>query len=291
VSHARQIANWVHCVENGAAAVEDAVNIGYPRPSKLGVRYPLAHSLPLIGPGKRLLLEVQEEVGLPGEYWLVAVADGQPTLTPPSETFTERVEWSDEIAAAWRPAADAASPVRMRPDERFALPAVGGVKTEVLWEHLEADETFDDVAGEFDLTSTRSAGSIYEAVRGAPLDPRNFHRKITGTAGFVEANDDIAPRWPPGPALPARTSRDLVPAAPAHPPIRRDAMRPCHRPTGARQATPSKHLCAEPAYIRRWCGCRWRPRPRRPLGVGPLDGNTGHGSGLSLIASPVELTR
>jgi uncharacterized protein (DUF433 family) len=136
---------------------------------KLGVRYPLAHSLPLIGPGKRLLLEVQEEVGLPGEYWLVAVADGQPTLTPPSETFIERVEWSDEIAAAWRPAADAASPVRMRPDERFGLPAVGGVKTEVLWEHLEADETFDEVAGEFDLTvyEVRWAHAFETSLRAA----------------------------------------------------------------------------------------------------------------------------
>jgi 8-oxo-dGTP diphosphatase len=27
---------------------------------------------------------------------------------------------------------------------------------------------------------------VYEAVWGAPLDPRNFHRKVTATAGFVE---------------------------------------------------------------------------------------------------------
>ena len=27
---------------------------------------------------------------------------------------------------------------------------------------------------------------LYEAVWGAPLDPRNFHRKVTATAGFVE---------------------------------------------------------------------------------------------------------
>jgi len=28
--------------------------------------------------------------------------------------------------------------------------------------------------------------AVYEAVWGAPLDPRNFHRKVTATAGFVE---------------------------------------------------------------------------------------------------------
>ena len=28
---------------------------------------------------------------------------------------------------------------------------------------------------------------VYEAVWGTPLDPRNFHRKVSGTPGFVEA--------------------------------------------------------------------------------------------------------
>ena len=27
---------------------------------------------------------------------------------------------------------------------------------------------------------------VYEAVWGASLDPRNFHRKVTGTPGFLE---------------------------------------------------------------------------------------------------------
>jgi 8-oxo-dGTP diphosphatase len=27
---------------------------------------------------------------------------------------------------------------------------------------------------------------VYEAVWGVPLDPRNFHRKVTSTPGFVE---------------------------------------------------------------------------------------------------------
>ncbi len=119
---------------------------------KLGVPHPLAYFKPFVGPGQRLLLEVQEATGLPGDFWLVAIADGQPTLTAPSETYIERVEWADDLAVGWRPAGDTRSPVRMRPDERFGLPAIGGIKTEIVWEHLEADETFDDVAEQFDLT-------------------------------------------------------------------------------------------------------------------------------------------
>ena len=43
--------------------------------SRLGVAYPLAHSTPFVGPGRRLLLEEQQASGLPGDFWLVAIAD------------------------------------------------------------------------------------------------------------------------------------------------------------------------------------------------------------------------
>ena len=36
---------------------------------------------------------------------------------------------------------------------------------------------------EFTIAELRA---VYEAVWGVQLDPRNFHRKVTGTAGFVE---------------------------------------------------------------------------------------------------------
>jgi hypothetical protein len=136
---------------------------------RLDVPYPLAHYRPFVGPGRRLLLESQQEAELPGEFWLVAIADGQPTLTPPSETYVERVEWDEDLAVGWRPAADPKSPVRMRPDERFGLPAVGGIKTEIIWEHLEGDETFDEVASEFDLTTdeVRWAHAFETSLRAA----------------------------------------------------------------------------------------------------------------------------
>lgn len=135
----------------------------------LGVPYPLAHYRPFVGPGRRLLLEAQEAAGLPGEFWLVAIADGQPTLTAPSETYVERVEWDGDVAVGWRPAADPRSPVRMRPDERWGLPSIGGIKTEVVWEQLEGDATFDEVAEQFDLTvdEVRWAHAFETSLRAA----------------------------------------------------------------------------------------------------------------------------
>ncbi len=53
------------------------------------VPYPLADRRPYAS-GKALVLQAQEQAGLPGELWLVTVAGGQLLLTPPSESFLRR---------------------------------------------------------------------------------------------------------------------------------------------------------------------------------------------------------
>jgi len=118
---------------------------------RFSVPYPLAHHRPFVG-DRKLLLEAQEAVGLDAEFCLVAVASGQLILTPPSQSFVERVTWSGDLAAGWRPHDDPHSPVRMEPDVRFGRPAVHGVSTEVLWEHSEAGEDVGDMAVAFDLS-------------------------------------------------------------------------------------------------------------------------------------------
>ncbi len=118
---------------------------------RYGVPYPLAHHRPFIA-DRRLLLDAQEIVGLEAEFCLVAVASGQLILTPASQSFVERVTWDADIAAAWRPHDDPRSPVRMAPDVRFGRPAVRGISTEVLWEHVEAGEDVDELAAAFDLS-------------------------------------------------------------------------------------------------------------------------------------------
>lgn len=115
-----------------------------------GLPYPLAHHQPFVR-DRQLVLSAQEASGLSGDYCLVAWASGQLILTAPSRTFVDRVSWEDDIAAGWRPHDDPASPVRIVPEVRFGRPAVGGISTEILWEHTEAGEDVAEVATAFDL--------------------------------------------------------------------------------------------------------------------------------------------
>ena len=62
---------------------------------------------------------------------------------------------------------------------------------------------------------------VYEAVWGVPLDPRNFHRKVTGTPGFLEPLGRPAPVGPEG-GRPAALYR-RGPATLLHPAMLRPA--------------------------------------------------------------------
>jgi uncharacterized protein (DUF433 family) len=136
---------------------------------RYGVPYPLAHYQPFVGPGRELLLAVQQEAALDAEVCLVAVANDQLLLTPAVETFVQRVQWADDIAVGWRPHDDPASPIRMAPDVRFGRPAIHGVSTAVLWEQLEGGGSVEEVAETFDLRpgDVRWAYGYESAVRVA----------------------------------------------------------------------------------------------------------------------------
>ena len=56
---------------------------------------------------------------------------------------------------------------------------------------------------------------VYEVVWGVDLDPRNFHRKVTSTAGFVEPVEERTTRDGGRPARLYRVSRSTV----LHPPL------------------------------------------------------------------------
>ncbi|MHB1535001.1 MAG: DUF433 domain-containing protein [Acidimicrobiales bacterium] len=115
--------------------------------------HPLVHQQPYVGAGRRLLVDAQEEAGLRPAYKLIAPVDGQLVLLPPAESFVEKVEWDRDLPVRWRPHTDLRSPVRIDPEIRFGRPAVGGISTEVIWEHVESDESFDEVAEEFELSA------------------------------------------------------------------------------------------------------------------------------------------
>lgn len=118
------------------------------------VPYPLAHHTPYVS-GRQLVYKAQVDSDLDPEFALVAMASNQLVLTGASESFLDRVVWTDEIASAWRPAGAAeASTVRIEPDVRFGRPAVGGISTEALWEQAEAGATHTEVAETFGLSLT-----------------------------------------------------------------------------------------------------------------------------------------
>lgn len=116
-----------------------------------GVPYPLAHHRPFVGDGRRLVLAAQEEAGLGADFCLVAVVQGQLVLTSASQSFVDRVVWEDDVATAWRPHEENASPVIIDPTQRFGRPSIKGISTEVLWEQAEGGEAVEDVAEAFGL--------------------------------------------------------------------------------------------------------------------------------------------
>jgi uncharacterized protein (DUF433 family) len=134
-----------------------------------GTPYPLAHHRPFVGPGRELLLEVQQEAGLDADLCLVAVANDQLLLTPAAEAFVQRVEWAEDIAVSWRPHDDPQSPVRMAPDVRFGKPAIKGISTGALWEHVESGEDLTEVAEAFglDIVDLRWALAYENSARAA----------------------------------------------------------------------------------------------------------------------------
>jgi uncharacterized protein (DUF433 family) len=115
------------------------------------VPYPLADRRPYVGPGRRLLIDLQDRSRLDPEFCLVALVNGQTILTAPGEEFFERVEWSGDAPASWRPHEDSDSPVRINPLIRFGLPAVGGISTEAIAGELEGGASVEEVAEDFGL--------------------------------------------------------------------------------------------------------------------------------------------
>lgn len=135
----------------------------------LGVTYPLAHHRPFVS-GRNLVMQAQDQAGLDPDFCLVAVASGQLILTGPSQLFVDRITWDGDIAAGWRPHDDPNSPVRMTPDVRFGKPAIGGISTDILWEHDQAGEAVDEIANDFDLApdDVRWALAYENSIRATP---------------------------------------------------------------------------------------------------------------------------
>lgn len=124
---------------------------------EFGVPYPLAHFKPLVGPGRQLVLELEQRLDVPSALRMVATVDGQQLLTPAAESFLERVEfaeeepyWAERIYPAGKE-----SPVVIDPEFNFGAPTIDGISTEVLTEMVDAGEPIEEVADDYGLSPTR----------------------------------------------------------------------------------------------------------------------------------------
>lgn len=120
--------------------------------AEFGVPYPLAHFKPLIE-GRELVYRLQEKAELDPELYLVRPArGGQLQWAHPVAEFLERVEFApdaDYIARIYP--LGKAQPVVIDPEVSFGIPQVGGVRTELILESLEAGESPRETAKEWGL--------------------------------------------------------------------------------------------------------------------------------------------
>jgi len=94
-------------------------------------------------------------------------------------------------SVAWVPV-DEVDPARLAFDHEQVL-AAGVERARAKLEYTPLAAAF--VGEQFTVAELRR---VYEAVWGGPLDPRNFHRKVTGTPGFLVPVGRPAPVGPEG---------------------------------------------------------------------------------------------
>jgi len=116
---------------------------------------------------------------------------------------------SDAAAARWAPVAEV-SPGLAFDHDRVLADGVDRARAKLEYTSLAASFC----AGEFTVAELRR---VYEAVWGSALDPRNFHRKVTGAVGFLEPTGGTTTRDGGRPAQLYRRG----PAGALHPPLLR----------------------------------------------------------------------
>jgi 8-oxo-dGTP diphosphatase len=94
-------------------------------------------------------------------------------------------------SVAWRPVAEVAGTPLAFDHEQVLAAGVERARAKLEYTPLAA--AF--VGEQFTVAELRR---VYEAVWGRPLDPRNFHRKVTGTPGFLVPVGRPAPVGPEG---------------------------------------------------------------------------------------------
>lgn len=121
---------------------------------------------------------------------------------------------TDAADARWVPVADLAAPGSLAFDHGAIL-ADGVERGRAKLEYTPLATAF--CRDEFTVAELRQ---VYEVVWGAPLDPRNFHRKVTGAPGLLVATGGTAAGGTGRPAALFRRG----PATALHPPMLRAGL-------------------------------------------------------------------
>jgi uncharacterized protein (DUF433 family) len=122
-------------------------------------RYPLATHKPFVGPGRKLVMQVERETGVDPRLYMVVDSD-QLILSEAAEAFLEKVEFKAEIANLWRPGGRR-SKVVIDPEMSFGIPTIRGIRTEVITELYQAGEHPALIARTWELDEN----DIHDAIR------------------------------------------------------------------------------------------------------------------------------
>lgn len=121
---------------------------------------------------------------------------------------------TDAADATWRPVSDLLTGSATLAFDHTQILRDGVERARAKLEYTPLATAF--CADEFTVSELRH---VYEVVWGAPLDPRNFHRKVTGTDGFLVPTEQTTAR---DGGRPARLYRAGT-VATLHPPLLRVA--------------------------------------------------------------------
>lgn len=127
---------------------------------RMEMPYPLAHYRPLID-RRDLVYDLQREVHLPPEMYLVRFEGGQTQLAPAILDFLERVEFEGGVGPAlryWPEGKD--SPIAIDPKVAFGVPQIRGIRTELVAESVEAGESEDEASASWGLSPTDVRAAI-----------------------------------------------------------------------------------------------------------------------------------
>jgi 8-oxo-dGTP diphosphatase len=145
--------------------------------------------------------ELSEETGLSARAHLEQLGTyGAPRRDPRGRVVTvahlalvprppHPVAGTDAADAAWQPVASVLAQPRGLAFDHARILADGVERARAKLEYSPLGAAFCDE--EFTIAELRR---VYEAVWGTALDPRNFHRKVTGTPDFVSSTGETTTR-------------------------------------------------------------------------------------------------